>query len=67
MLAQNWYPESTDLTKAFESETQPQRKLDLAGRRGCHRDDAELRCVDKTFGHIEVGVIEGVEELRSEL
>lgn len=51
----------------FTSEAQPQCELNLAGRRRGHRDDAELRRVDKALWHIEVGVIEGIEELRPEL
>ncbi len=49
------------------SEAHPQCKLNLAGRRRGYRDDAELRCIDTALRHIEVGVIERIEELRSEL
>lgn len=61
------HPASLVSYGCFTSETQPQCKLDLPGRCGCHCDDAELRCVDKAPRHIEVGMIEGIEELGSEL
>ena len=47
--------------------TQPQGKLDLPGRCGCHRDDSELWRVDKALRSVKVGVIESIEELGSEL
>lgn len=51
----------------FESKAEPQCKLDLAGRRGGHRNDAELRRVDKAFWGIKVGVIKNIKELGAKL